>query len=135
MTRLCIICEGQTEGEFVKKLLVPHLQKFGIYTYPSLLKTRPGKQGGGSVSVRRLGEHIRNEYRNVNFITTLVDYYGFKGIQGRTKAELEQDVRNKAKTIIGQRFEARYVNPYVQGLSGVFLIAKTTIGGSHCLCL
>ena len=31
MTRLCIICEGQTELGFVKELLVPHLQTFGIY--------------------------------------------------------------------------------------------------------
>ena len=114
MTRLCIICEGQTELGFVEKLLVPHLRTFGIYTYPSLLKTRSGKQGGGSVSVRRLGEHIRNEYRNVNFLTTLVDYYGFKDIKGRTKAKLEQDIRNEAEALIGQRFEAHYVRPYVQ---------------------
>ena len=114
MTRLLIICEGKTEDEFVEKLLAPHLLTFGINTYTSLLKTRPGKQGGGNVSVRRLGEHIRNEYRNVNFLTTLVDYYGFEDIQGRTKAQLEQDTLNEAQTLIGQRFEARYVRPYVQ---------------------
>ena len=114
MTRLCIICEGQTELGFVKELLVPHLQTFDINAHPSLLKARPGQRGGGSVSVRRLGEHIRNEYRNANFLTTLVDYYGFENINGRPKAQLEQDILNKAQTLIGPRFNAHYVRPYVQ---------------------
>ena len=114
MTRLCIICEGKTEGDFVKKLLVPHLKKFYIDAYPSLLKTRPGKQGGGNVSIARLGLHIRNEYRNVDFLTTLVDYYGFKDANNRTKAELEQAILAEAQTHIRYGFDAHYVRPYVQ---------------------
>lgn len=114
MTRLLIICEGKTEGEFVEKLLEPHLQTFGIYAHPSLLKPRPGQRGGGGVSILRLGKHIHNEYRNSDFITTLVDYYGFKNIKGRSKKQLEQDILNEAQNLIGQRFEARYVRPYVQ---------------------
>ena len=75
MKRLCIICEGQTEREFVRKLLVPHLRTFRIDAYPSLLKAGQKQQRGGNVSVPRLGRHIRNEYHNVDFTTTLVDYY------------------------------------------------------------
>ncbi len=114
MTRLCIICEGETERDFVKKLLVPHLQEFCIAAYPSLLKTRSGKQGGGNVSITRLGIHIRNEYPNVDFLTTLVDYYGFKNANNRTKTELEQAILAEAQTRIRQRFDAHYVRPYVQ---------------------
>ena len=114
MKRLCIICEGQTEGEFVRKLLVPHLQTFGIDAYATLLTAGPNQQRGGNVSVPRLGKHIRNEYHNVNFITTLVDYYGFKNINGRTKAQLQQDILKEARTHIGQRFQAYRVRPYVQ---------------------
>ena len=114
MTRLCIICEGQTELGFVKELLVPHLQTFGIYAHPSLLKTRAGQHGGGNVSILRLGKHIRNECHNVRFITTLVDYYGFKNANGRSKEQLEQAILNEARTHIGQRFQACRVIPYVQ---------------------
>lgn len=114
MTRLCIICEGQTELGFVKALLLPHLQKFGIDAHPSLLKARPGQRGGGSVSVPRLGKHIRNEYHNSDFITTLVDYYGFENINGRSKAQLEQGILKEVQTLIRQRFEPHYVRPYVQ---------------------
>ena len=96
MKRLCIICEGRTEGEFVRKLLVPHLQTFGIDAHPSLLQAGPKQQKGGNVSVSRLGQHIRNEYHNSDFTTTLVDYYGFKNIKGHSKAQLEQDILEEA---------------------------------------
>ena len=114
MTRLYIICEGQTELGFVKELLVPHLQTFRIDAHPSLLKARAGQRGGGNVSVSRLGKHIRNEYHNVRFITTLVDYYGFKNIKGRSKAQLEQAILDEAQTLITRNFEACRVIPYVQ---------------------
>ena len=115
MKRLCIICEGQTEGAFVERLLAPHLwKKSKISTHPSLLKTRAGQRGGGNVSVPRLGKHISREYHKSDFITTLVDYYGFKNVNGRSKAQLEQDILNEAQNLIGQSFNAHYVRPYVQ---------------------
>ena len=114
MTRLCIICEGQTELGFVKNLLVPHLQTFGIDAYATPLTAGPKQQRGGNVSVPRLAKHIRNKYHNVDFTTTLVDYYGFKNIKGRSKKQLEQDILNQAQSLIGQRFNAHYVRPYVQ---------------------
>lgn len=114
MKRLCIICEGQTELYFVKELLVPHLQAFGIDAYATPLTAGPKQQRGGNVSVPRLGKHISLEYHNSDFITTLVDYYGFKNIKGRSKKQLEQDILNQAQSLIGQRFNAHYVRPYIQ---------------------
>ena len=35
MKRLYILCEGQTEEEFVNAILNPHLQNVGIYAYPN----------------------------------------------------------------------------------------------------
>ena len=87
MTRLLIICEGQTEHGFVERLLAPHLLTFGIKAYATLLNPGPKQKGGGNVSVPRLAKHIRNEYHNRRFITTLVDYYGFKNINGRAKKQ------------------------------------------------
>ena len=114
MKCLCIICEGRTEGEFVKRLLAPHLSTFGICAYPSLLHSGPKQQRGGNVSVPRLAKHIRNEYHNVRFITTLVDYYGFKNINGRTKKQLEQAILDEAQKLTTQNLEAYRVRPYVQ---------------------
>ena len=114
MKRLCIICEGQTELYFVKELLVPHLQAFGIDAYATPLTAGQKQQRGGNVSVPRLAKHIRNEYHNVRFITTLVDYYGFKDVNGRPKAQLEQTILNEAQTLITRNFETYRVRPYVQ---------------------
>ena len=114
MKRLCIICEGRTESEFVRKLLVPHLQAFEIDAYATLLTTGPKQQRGGNVSVPRLAEHIRNEYHNVRFITTLVDYYGFRNVNGRSKVQLEQAILNEAKHLSTRNLEDDRVIPYVQ---------------------
>lgn len=114
MTRLLIICEGKTEGEFVKKLLVPHLQTFGIKADATLLHVGSKQKRGGNVSVPRLAKHISHEYHKVHFITTLVDYYGFKDVNGRPKAQLQQAILDEAQTHIGQRFQDYRVRPYVQ---------------------
>jgi hypothetical protein len=85
MMRLYVVVEGQTEEEFVKRVLGPHLQARHIYTTPIIVTTRrdrlTGKKlgkGGGHwkhwlKDLRRLlGEHTGN---NVAF-TTLFDLYG-----------------------------------------------------------
>ncbi len=111
--RVLIVCEGQTEGSFVKTCLAPVLAMHGVQVSPSLLKTRPGKQGGGNVTLSRLGRHLANEYPNFDYLTTLVDLYGFRDRQGRNRAELEDAIRNEARR---QRPEIRpeRVIPYVQ---------------------
>ena len=114
MKRLSIICEGQTEREFVEKLLVPHFQALKIEAHATTLTTGPKQQRGGNVSVPRLAKRIRNVYHNVHFITTLVDYYGFENIKGRSKEQLEQAILNEAQTLITRNFEAYRVRPYVQ---------------------
>lgn len=114
MTSLCIICEGKTEGEFVRKLLVPHLQAFGIDAYATTLTTGPKQQRGGNVSVPRPAKHIRSIYHNADFITTLVDYYGVKNINGGTKKQLQQAILNEAQTLSTRNLEDYRVRPYVQ---------------------
>jgi hypothetical protein len=113
MTRPCIICEGHTEAEFVKTCLEPHLRDFNVVAYPSLLKTRPGKQGGGGVSVERVVRHLRHEYHSSDRITTLLDFYGFGNAAGRTRAQLEDDILHQAKAAITD-FNSNVVLPYVQ---------------------
>lgn len=113
MIRLCVICEGQTESEFVIDCLWPDLFSRGIEVYPSTLKTQPGKQGGGNVTIQRIARHIRNEYPNTDYITTLVDYYGFKKRGSRTVEELESAIL-AAVLKENSRVEERRILPYVQ---------------------
>jgi hypothetical protein len=111
--RLCVICEGHTEAEFVSQCLEPHLRSFDLHVFPSLLKTRAGSQGGGNVTVERLAKHISHEYKCSNYITTLVDYYGFKKADGRSKQQLEADIAAETQKHIAT-FDGRRIIPYVQ---------------------
>jgi hypothetical protein len=111
--RLCVICEGHTEAEFVKTCLEPHLRRYGIDTYPSLLKTKPGRQGGGGVNVTRIIKHLYHEYSNTDAITTLVDYYGFRSKGLLRAGELEKQILERLLERFPNANQARIV-PYVQ---------------------
>lgn len=113
MRRLCVICEGPTEVEFVKSCLEPHLRPLGFHTYPSLLQAPSGNHRGGRVTVEQLGKHLAHEYDRTDRITTLVDYYGFKDADGRSRSELEAAILAEAQRWNG-RMDTRFVLPYVQ---------------------
>jgi len=113
MKRLCVVCEGQTEAEFVQRVLGPHLLAHGVQAAPSKLKSRPSAQGGGNVSLPRLARHLRNEYWNFDYLTTLVDYYGFKDRGNCTPAALEAAIGEQTRALVDVT-EDRKLRPYVQ---------------------
>lgn len=113
MTRVCIVCEGQTEVEFVKSCLAPYLLPSKVQAFPSLLQSPSGKGRGGNVTVERLVKFISHQYHQTDRITTLVDFYGFQDRDGRNRTRLEADIKEgvAAKTT---GFDSRFVLPYVQ---------------------
>ena len=76
MTRLYMICEGQTEASFANALLEPHLRAFGVYLAATIIG-QSGSQGGG-VTLERLAVQIRELLRGGHrpYCTTFIDYYG-----------------------------------------------------------
>ncbi|BDB69045.1 hypothetical protein Cthiooxydans_14570 [Comamonas thiooxydans] len=113
MIRVCIVCEGQTEVEFVKSCLAPYLLNDDVQAFPSLLRSPSGNHRGGRVTVERLVKFISHQYNQTDRITTLVDFYGFQDSNGRSRAQLEHDIRaGVASSTTG--YDARYVLPYVQ---------------------
>jgi hypothetical protein len=113
MIRVCIVCEGLTESRFVESCLAPYLLASQIFAYSSLLQAPSGNHRGGRVNVERLVRHISHEYHNFDRITTLVDFYGFQDRRGRSRAELEADIRSGvARSTRG--YDPRFVLPYVQ---------------------
>jgi hypothetical protein len=113
MIRVCIVCEGQTEVEFVKSCLTPYLMHSQVLAFPSLLQSPSGNHRGGRVTVERLVKFMSHQYHQTDRITTLVDFYGFQDSQGRGRAQLEADIRTEvaAKTT---GYDPRFVLPYVQ---------------------
>lgn len=113
MMRVCIVCEGATEANFVKECLSPHLADRGVYAYASILQAPSGNHKGGRVTVERLVRHLSHEYRAFDRLTTLVDFYGFQDRAGRSRAQVEQAILAG----VGQcttGFDPRFVLPYVQ---------------------
>ena len=85
MTRAAVVVEGETEEEFVKQLLLPHLAEHGILVVP----IKPAGRGG-NIHVDWLAPAIAKLSWDFEAVTTLVDFYGFGRRQpGETVEELE----------------------------------------------
>ena len=108
MTRLHIVCEGQTEETFVREVLIPTLCPPLIVDY-SLVETSPGHKGG-ALSYPRVQRHLRNILRQTSapFVTTLFDLYrldsGFPGYAEAVGKPLEQRLR-----LLNEKFHERVV--------------------------
>ncbi|MFM2058276.1 MAG: hypothetical protein RLY71_2661 [Pseudomonadota bacterium] len=113
MKRVCIVCEGPTEVEFVRSCLAPYLISANVLAFPSLLQAPSGRHRGGRVTVERLVRFMSHQYHEADRLTTLVDFYGFQDRDGRSRTELETAILDG----VAQRttgFDARFVLPYVQ---------------------
>ena len=97
--------EGQTEGEFVKRILAQHLLKNGVLAKEHEL--------GGGVDVYRIADEMLRYCKSYDVVTSLVDYYGFRGKRHATVTELEQKISDE----IGNRAPGGIlcrIYPYVQ---------------------
>ena len=113
MIRVCIVCEGQTEVEFVKCCLAPHLLNHQAEAFPSLLRANSGRHRGGRVTVERLITFMSNQYHHADRITTLVDFYGFQDRAGKTRCELENEIKEGIVKKI-KNHNSQYILPYIQ---------------------
>ena len=101
MTSIIIIVEGLTELNFVKYVLAPYLGTKSVFMYPRDLN--------GNVTIRKIKEFINVASYEANYVTTLVDLYGFKKVGGLDKFEIEN------KIIEGlPEYSKRKCIPYVQ---------------------
>jgi hypothetical protein len=87
MKRVIIICEGETEREFCKNVLAPHLIHHNIFIQAPLIK----RSMGGIVRWSILKKEIETHLKEPNVIvSTLIDYYGLYqkyNFPGWTKGE------------------------------------------------
>ncbi len=90
MKRVAIVVEGDTEEEFVKQVLRPHLSRHDVEAVAIMPKGQ-----GGDISVVRLAPAMAKLSWNFNAVTSLVDFYGFKGKQsGDSAADVEERINS-----------------------------------------
>ena len=105
MIRVTILVEGQTEGEFVKRTLTSHLRQMGISVKEHNLQ--------GGVNVHSLAKEMRRFCKSYDVVTSLVDYYGFRGKGNTAVAELEHQICAEVGNRMPSGGNCR-IYPYVQ---------------------
>ena len=115
MIRLAISVEGRTEEEFVKQVLADHLRTAEVEPTPILIGRARGRNGGGNVSVERLASDMARLHWNFDAITSLVDFYGFRG---RKEVETVDELEGRVCRAILEKLpddpDPRRIIPYVQ---------------------
>lgn len=123
MNRLTVLVEGQTEKEFVKKILAPHLANHGTLAYPIAFGTSAIPTGIPSWG--KALRDIRNALRGNEYCTTMVDLYAMPSnwpgkVQSRTMpwnqrgSFIQQELSNEVLQAMGSEFIADKFIPYVQ---------------------
>lgn len=77
MTRVYVFCEGQTEGVFVREVLVPYFQPMNLWLTPIIVRTGP--QGKGGVSTYgKIKWQVERKCKedSAAWVTTMLDFYG-----------------------------------------------------------
>ena len=112
--RIAISVEGQTEEEFIRKVLAVHLRERGVDPTPIVLGAgRRGPQGG-NVSTQRLAGDMARLFPNFDAVSSLVDFYGFRGKGEKSSEELEREIGNALKDRLASNWREDRVLPYVQ---------------------
>ena len=114
MTRLAVSVEGQTEEEFVKRVLAGHLRARRVESTPILLGRARGRSGGGNVSSDRLVSEMVWLLHSFDAVTSLVDFYGFRNKGDRSVDDLEAHLHREVSGRIGSDRDTRMVVPYLQ---------------------
>lgn len=106
MTRVAISVEGGTEEAFVKRLLGGYLEEKSIFVQPFPLH--------GNITVQRLASDMARLFWDYDFVTSLVDFYGFRDKGERTIKELEENISETIDKRIGRSWDQRTIFPYIQ---------------------
>ncbi len=100
MTRVHIICEGQTEETFVNEVLAPNLARHQVYPAAALVG-KPGHKGG-HVTTARMAFDIKRRLLDDRqaWCTTFFDFYGLDtDFVGKVAAAARQSHVEKAAVV------------------------------------
>lgn len=120
MRAIYIICEGQTEEEFVNGILRPYFNSHQIYDVRPILMTTSKGQKGGDVKYDRLKFNIDKLLKRESdiLVTTFVDFFRLK--TDFPNFEVAQQIQNKIQRVeILEQALANAINntrfiPYIQ---------------------
>lgn len=113
MIRLGVSVEGQTEQEFVTKVLAPHLLASDVHAHATIVHTKRERDGtrfaGGAISLERVVRQIRPLLGSFDRVTTLYDFYGFRD---RVPGEDVESLERRLAEAVGNVSFIPYVQRY-----------------------
>jgi hypothetical protein len=126
MKHLYFIVEGETELEFVNRLLKPYLWQRGLTTHIQALPITMGGGGHGYNNIQHFKNTIKPllNYGNEPFITTMIDYYGINSekkmpnyaecMTQNTTDDKIKCMENSLQTVVKSIKQYRFFIPYIQ---------------------
>lgn len=149
MVEVIVFAEGQSDEQFIKRVVAPALNPSGIFLKPRLMQTS-NASAGGAINFERLWPYVRNTLREsqTTYITTFFDLYaldtGMPGLatvpefgEPETKAaHVEAELHSALVKKLGfrpKRFMA-HIQPYeLEGLlfSNTDLLSQTVPAWAH----
>ena len=105
LKRIAILAEGATECSFIDRLMVDYFANYNLSLRSVDLK--------GKISVNHILKNMKDLYYSKYYVTTLVDYYGFKGKADKSVDELESYLKTEMCKSITNPNRHRFF-PYIQ---------------------
>ena len=143
MVEIIVFAEGQSDEQFIKRVVAPALKQLNLFLKPEILKTSQHSRGG-AVSFDRLKFYARNTLRQKPdaILTTFLDLYGLDtDFPGYEQAKKIGDVYELHESIIAAvgcqsvRF-IPHIQPYeFEGLLFSDLDALVTVEPNWQKCL
>ncbi|MCY4520755.1 MAG: DUF4276 family protein [Caldilineaceae bacterium] len=109
MIRLAVSVEGETEVDFVNMVLAPHLRSKGVDPIPILPHGR-----GGNIRVERVASAMAELFWNFDYVTSLVDFYGFMDKDNDAPCQLERRIDDAVGQRIRSSWDESRIFAYVQ---------------------
>ena len=115
MNSLGVVIEGKTEEAFVRNVLGEYLQQYQLEVAPTIIGSANSRgDGGGNVSINGLARDMIISSWHNDFVTSLVDFYGFTGKGEMTVDQLESQIINSIQKIVSDHPNLDIFIPYVQ---------------------
>ena len=106
-----VVCEGQTETDFIKQLNKNYFNKINISLKPVGINDKQ-KNIGGNVSIARVVNFLHNHSNMYNMLTTFIDFYGLKNKDNKKVSELEEEI--KKEFYKDNKYKNKILIPYIQ---------------------
>ena len=106
-----VVCEGQTETDFMKQLNKKYFNKINISLKPVGINDKQ-KNIGGNVSIARVVNFLHKHSNMYNMLTTFIDFYRLKNKGNKKVSELEEEIKKEFYN--DNKYKNKILIPYIQ---------------------